>query len=137
MIKLWAEKEVRNLKRLRSAGILCPEPLLLKQHVVVMGFLGIDGFPAPQLGQVKADRETFQELCDLSPYMFSLFKIVFFINNFYIDFEDIGNAWRSYGACITEATSCTRTLAPVTCSSTTTNFTSSTWPRSSSFLIII
>jgi RIO kinase 1 len=40
MVKMWAEKEMRNLKRLYSAGINCPEPLYLKLHVLVMSFLG-------------------------------------------------------------------------------------------------
>ncbi|KAL6404256.1 RIO kinase 1 [Ilyonectria robusta] len=40
MVKLWAEKEFRNLRRIHSAGILCPEPISLKLHVLVMGFLG-------------------------------------------------------------------------------------------------
>lgn len=40
MVKLWAEKEYRNLRRIYSAGIPCPEPLALKLHVLVMGFLG-------------------------------------------------------------------------------------------------
>lgn len=40
MVQLWAEKEYRNLRRIYSAGIPCPEPLALKLHVLVMGFLG-------------------------------------------------------------------------------------------------
>ncbi|KAF7551176.1 hypothetical protein G7Z17_g5197 [Cylindrodendrum hubeiense] len=40
MVKLWAEKEFRNLRRIHNAGILCPEPISLKLHVLVMGFLG-------------------------------------------------------------------------------------------------
>ncbi|KAL6867035.1 RIO1 family domain-containing protein [Trichoderma novae-zelandiae] len=40
MVKLWAEKEYRNLRRIYGAGIPCPEPLALKLHVLVMGFLG-------------------------------------------------------------------------------------------------
>lgn len=40
MVKLWAEKEMRNLKRLRSAGVPCPEPLEVRENVLVMGFLG-------------------------------------------------------------------------------------------------
>lgn len=40
MVKLWAEKEFRNLRRIHAAGIPCPEPLALKLHVLVMGFLG-------------------------------------------------------------------------------------------------
>jgi RIO kinase 1 len=40
MVKIWAEKEMRNLRRLHQAGIPCPEPLLLRQHVLLMEFLG-------------------------------------------------------------------------------------------------
>jgi len=40
MVKLWAEKEYRNLRRIHTAGIPCPEPINLKLHVLVMGFLG-------------------------------------------------------------------------------------------------
>ncbi|KAI0593497.1 RIO1 family-domain-containing protein [Biscogniauxia sp. FL1348] len=40
MVKLWAEKEFRNLRRIHAAGIPCPEPIHLKLHVLVMGFLG-------------------------------------------------------------------------------------------------
>ncbi|EEQ87501.1 hypothetical protein RJZ56_007024 [Blastomyces dermatitidis] len=53
MVKVWAEKEMRNLKRLYSAGIPCPEPLFLRLHVLVMGFLGNSkGFAAPRLKDV-------------------------------------------------------------------------------------
>ncbi|KAI0142971.1 Serine/threonine-protein kinase Rio1 [Xylariaceae sp. FL1272] len=40
MVKLWAEKEFRNLRRLHQAAIPCPEPIALKLHVLVMQFLG-------------------------------------------------------------------------------------------------
>ncbi|KAF4444404.1 putative extragenic suppressor of the bimD6 mutation [Fusarium austroafricanum] len=40
MVKLWAEKEFRNLRRIYTSGIPCPEPISLKLHVLVMGFLG-------------------------------------------------------------------------------------------------
>jgi len=40
MVKLWAEKEMRNLTRLRLAGVPVPGVLFLKQHVLVMEFIG-------------------------------------------------------------------------------------------------
>jgi len=52
MVKVWAEKEMRNLRRIYSAGIPAPEPLFLKHHVLVMGFLGKKGWPAPRLRDV-------------------------------------------------------------------------------------
>ncbi|EGE09252.1 atypical/RIO/RIO1 protein kinase [Trichophyton equinum CBS 127.97] len=58
MVKVWAEKEMRNLKRLYSAGIPCPEPLYLRLHVLVMGFLGNSkGIPAPRLKDVQLQDE--------------------------------------------------------------------------------
>ncbi|KAI9831649.1 MAG: protein kinase rio1 [Phylliscum demangeonii] len=56
MVKLWAEKEMRNLKRLWAAGIPCPEPISLRLHVLVMAFLGDKrGWPAPRLRDVQLD----------------------------------------------------------------------------------
>jgi len=49
MVKVWAEKECRNLKRLQAAGILVPEAIHLRQHVLVMKFIGKNGWPAPRL----------------------------------------------------------------------------------------
>ncbi|CAM6125327.1 unnamed protein product [Calypogeia fissa] len=49
MVKTWAEKEMRNLSRLTSAGIRCPKPILLRLHVLLMTFIGKDGWNAPRL----------------------------------------------------------------------------------------
>lgn len=56
MVKLWAEKEMRNLRRIHTAGIPSPEPLYLRLHVLVMGFVGNSkGVPAPRLKDVEFD----------------------------------------------------------------------------------
>ena len=57
MVKTWAEKEMRNLKRLVSANVPCPTPHLLKSHVLVMDFLGQDGWCAPRLKEATLDSE--------------------------------------------------------------------------------
>lgn len=58
MVKVWAEKEFRNLRRLHAAGIPCPEPVYLKAHVLVMSFLGNSkGWPAPRLRDVTFTEE--------------------------------------------------------------------------------
>ncbi|KAG8907703.1 protein kinase rio1 [Tulasnella sp. 403] len=50
MVRLWAEKEMRNLKRLTSANVRCPEPIEVRENVLVMGFLGSeDGWASPRL----------------------------------------------------------------------------------------
>lgn len=60
MVRLWAEKEARNLKRLVSAGIRAPRPVELRDHVLVMDFLGAaDGWASPRLkdAEDKIDQE--------------------------------------------------------------------------------
>lgn len=49
MVKQWAEKEVRNLKRLHAAGLCVPEPYLLKNNIIIMEFIGDNGCAAPRL----------------------------------------------------------------------------------------
>ncbi|KAF9241115.1 RIO1-domain-containing protein [Melanogaster broomeanus] len=50
MVRLWAEKEMRNLRRLVTAGIYCPEPIEVRENVLVMKFLGDkQGWASPRL----------------------------------------------------------------------------------------
>ncbi|KAL6247566.1 Serine/threonine-protein kinase rio1 [Rhinocladiella similis] len=54
MVKLWAEKEMRNLKRIHAADIPCPEPLYLRRHVLGMSLIGDSkGKAAPRLKDVE------------------------------------------------------------------------------------
>ncbi|KAF8965673.1 Serine/threonine-protein kinase RIO1 [Entomortierella lignicola] len=63
MVKIWAEKEMRNLKRLHQAGIPCPEPLVLRMHVLVMGFLGDkNGWAYPRLKDAQIDEDRYPAL---------------------------------------------------------------------------
>eukprot|EP00188_Purpureofilum_apyrenoidigerum_P003449 Plantae.Rhodophyta-Purpureofilum_apyrenoidigerum.ctg3606.p1 GENE.Plantae.Rhodophyta-Purpureofilum_apyrenoidigerum.ctg3606~~Plantae.Rhodophyta-Purpureofilum_apyrenoidigerum.ctg3606.p1 ORF type:complete len:478 (+),score=119.58 Plantae.Rhodophyta-Purpureofilum_apyrenoidigerum.ctg3606:156-1589(+) len=57
MVRIWAEKEFRNLARLRAAEILAPAPLELQKHVLVMRFFGEDGWAAPRLKDVQITTE--------------------------------------------------------------------------------
>ncbi|KAJ4290009.1 Serine/threonine-protein kinase rio1 [Collariella sp. IMI 366227] len=62
MVQLWAEKEFRNLRRLHDAGIDCPEPLVLKLHVLVMDFLGDRrGYAYPRLRDARLSGEDVDE----------------------------------------------------------------------------
>lgn len=62
MVKLWAEKEFRNLRRLHAAGIACPEPIQLKLHVLVMEFLGDRrGYAYPRLRDAAIASPTDEE----------------------------------------------------------------------------
>uniref|UniRef100_A0A2K6CC73 Serine/threonine-protein kinase RIO1 n=2 Tax=Macaca nemestrina TaxID=9545 RepID=A0A2K6CC73_MACNE len=62
MVKTWAEKEMRNLIRLNTAEIPCPEPIMLRSHVLVMSFIGKDDVPAPLLKNVQLSESKAREL---------------------------------------------------------------------------
>ncbi|KAG7219157.1 hypothetical protein INR49_006316, partial [Caranx melampygus] len=62
MVRTWAEKEMRNLIRLQTAGILSPEPLLLRSHVLLMSFIGKDNMPAPLLKNASLSESKAREL---------------------------------------------------------------------------
>nr|XP_018918258.1 PREDICTED: serine/threonine-protein kinase RIO1-like [Bemisia tabaci] len=53
MVRVWAEKEMRNLSRMHHANLPVPEPILLRSHVLVMEFVGKEGWPAPKLKDVE------------------------------------------------------------------------------------
>lgn len=52
LIELWAEKEMRNLIRMKKAGVFCPEVVQLKKHVLLMEYIGDDKGPALKLKDV-------------------------------------------------------------------------------------
>jgi len=80
MVKTWAEKEMRNLSRIHASGILSPEPILLRSHVLLMDFLGTDGWPAPRLSHVEISesksRELYRDVVIMARKMFHDCKLV-------------------------------------------------------------
>ncbi|KAF8520148.1 RIO1-domain-containing protein [Hysterangium stoloniferum] len=63
MVRLWAEKEMRNLKRLVTAGTPCPEPIEVRENVLVMAFLGDrDGWASRRLKGADIPEDQFSKL---------------------------------------------------------------------------
>lgn len=62
MVRTWAEKEMRNLTRLANSGIPCPQPILLRNHVLLMEFIGTEGWPAPRLQDAEISESKAREL---------------------------------------------------------------------------
>ncbi|KAF0313239.1 Serine/threonine-protein kinase RIO1 [Amphibalanus amphitrite] len=62
MVQTWAEKEMRNLTRLTRAGVPCPQPVLLRSNVLVMGFIGEQGRAAPKLHDASISSSKAREL---------------------------------------------------------------------------
>jgi RIO kinase 1 len=62
IITAWAKKEFKNLERATEAGVNCPEPLAVRDNVLVMSFIGDDFVPAPRLTECTIDEP--QKLAD-------------------------------------------------------------------------
>jgi RIO kinase 1 len=80
MVKVWAEKEMRNYRRIYNAGIPCPAPILLKSHVLIMEFLGETGWPSPRIRDAnlseKRLREAYVQTIIIMRRMFQRCKLV-------------------------------------------------------------
>lgn len=80
MVRTWAEKEMRNLCRMYKNGLPVPNPILLKSHVLVMTFVGTDGFPAPKLKDVDLStskaRELYRDCVILIWRLYNVVKLV-------------------------------------------------------------
>lgn len=57
VVRLWAEKEMHNLMKMRKFEIPCPDVVALKKHVLIMSFLGKDSVPAPKLKEANLDEK--------------------------------------------------------------------------------
>ncbi|XP_039436185.1 serine/threonine-protein kinase RIO1 [Culex pipiens pallens] len=80
MVRTWAEKEMRNLVRMKKCNLPVPEPILLRSHVLVMEFIGKDGWPAPKLKDVELSgskaRELYRDAVEMMWTMYSKCKLV-------------------------------------------------------------
>ncbi|KAL3678439.1 hypothetical protein R1sor_021395 [Riccia sorocarpa] len=80
MVKTWAEKEMRNLNRLWAAGIRSPKTILLRLHVLVMTFIGKDGWAAPRLKDAALSEtklcECYFEIVTIIRTMYQVCKLV-------------------------------------------------------------
>ena len=80
MVKLWAEKEMRNLKRVCEANIPCPRVVNVKNNVLVMEFIGEDGNAAPRLKDAGLNEdeknEAYRQVVWIMHQMYNVCKMV-------------------------------------------------------------
>jgi RIO kinase 1 len=62
MVAMWAEKEMRNLRRMRNAHLPCPIPVEVRQNVLVMEYVGQDGVAAPRLKDAEVSQDAWSGL---------------------------------------------------------------------------
>ena len=73
LIYTWAQKEFKNLRRAKEAGVNVPEPIAVQKNVLIMDFIGKDGVRAPLLKEVKVE-EPAKILKQLVTYYKRLYK---------------------------------------------------------------
>ena len=56
VIFLWAVKEYKNLKRAKKAGLNVPEPIKVKNNILIMEYIGFGPIPAPLLKDIRNPR---------------------------------------------------------------------------------
>ncbi|XP_035209725.1 serine/threonine-protein kinase RIO3-like [Stegodyphus dumicola] len=80
IIHMWAEKEMRNLLRMKEANIPCPDVVTLKKHVLVMSFIGKEMIPAPKLKDVDLPFEDmtimYEQTLNIMKDLYSKCKLV-------------------------------------------------------------
>ena len=53
IIYLWATKEYKNLKRAYKSELHVPEPISVKNNILIMEYIGFGPIPAPKLKDIK------------------------------------------------------------------------------------
>ncbi|MES1915946.1 MAG: hypothetical protein MHM6MM_007822 [Cercozoa sp. M6MM] len=61
MVEKWAEKEMRNLKRLERNGVPAPTAFVLRKHVLVMDFVGDGTQAAPRLADADMSESRWRD----------------------------------------------------------------------------
>lgn len=62
MVRLWAEKELRNLRRLVQGGVRAPIVIEQRENVLVMEFLGSNGTASPRLKDAEVSNSKLSRL---------------------------------------------------------------------------
>jgi RIO kinase 1 len=64
LVYVWAQKEFRNLKQAREAGVRVPNPIAVDKNVLLMAFVGKNGEPAPLLREtvMRNPKRTYNDL---------------------------------------------------------------------------
>lgn len=93
MVTMWAEKEFRNYNRIYNAKIPTPKPILLKNHVLLLEFLGRDMWASPRLKDAnlseKRQRQAYIEMVLILRHMYQRANLV------HGDFSEFNTLWHN------------------------------------------
>jgi RIO kinase 1 len=77
-VYIWAQKEFKNLKQAREAGVKVPNPIAVQKNVLLMEFIGKNGEPAPLLREtnLKNPGKTYKELVSFVKLLYNSAELV-------------------------------------------------------------
>ena len=79
VIFLWASKEFKNLKRAYKVGLSVPEPIYIRNNILIMEYIGFESIPAPVLKDIKNPKEPlnlFNEILSFIKLLYQKAKLV-------------------------------------------------------------
>jgi len=64
IVYIWARKEYKNLKKLSELGVRVPAPVVCRDNILVMEYIGTESTPAPMLKnvEIKNPEKTFKTI---------------------------------------------------------------------------
>ncbi len=74
IIFLWASKEFKNLKRAYKAGLNVPEPIHIKNNILIMEYIGFGSIPAPKLKEIKTPKDPIKLLNEILYFIKILYQ---------------------------------------------------------------
>jgi RIO kinase 1 len=98
IVNVWCQREFKNLRTARWAGVNCPKPLFFRENALIMEFIGENNIAAPRLTDITPEypNSVYKEVIsnleklvkaglvhgDLSAY-----NILFYDKTYFIDFS--------------------------------------------------
>ncbi|MFW9819534.1 MAG: serine protein kinase RIO [Candidatus Thorarchaeota archaeon] len=74
IIFLWASKEYKNLKRAHKAGLSVPNPLFIKNNILIMEYIGFGSIPAPLLKDIISPKEPVNLMNEILTFIKDLYQ---------------------------------------------------------------
>jgi RIO kinase 1 len=74
VIYLWASKEFKNLKRAYKVGLRVPNPIFIKNNILIMEYIGFESIPAPVLKDIKKPRNLIYLFNELLAFIKDLYQ---------------------------------------------------------------
>jgi RIO kinase 1 len=74
VIFLWASKEFKNLKRAYKVGLSVPEPIYIRNNILIMEYIGFESIPAPLLKDIKTPKDPLNLFSEILNFIKQLYK---------------------------------------------------------------